>query len=142
MYKYIINPMTGRKVNINGKLGRTIINNYLKIVNLKKGGMNSDSDSDDEFYSRGRHQLRSNSFDSRMRRVKETERERIEELRKKRERERKLLKEREREIARERAKEIERKNRFLVGICYTNSPTESCGNYIVTRAKSGIKTLG
>lgn len=29
MYKTIINPKTGRKVNINGKIGKKIINNYL-----------------------------------------------------------------------------------------------------------------
>jgi hypothetical protein len=31
MYKYITNPNTGRKVSIYGKLGKQILNNYLKI---------------------------------------------------------------------------------------------------------------
>jgi len=37
MYKYIINPKTNKKVNINTKLGRKIINNYLFILTLKGG---------------------------------------------------------------------------------------------------------
>ena len=37
MYKYIINPKTNKKVNINTKLGIKIINNYLFIITLKGG---------------------------------------------------------------------------------------------------------
>lgn len=33
MYSKIINPKTGRKVNVSGKLGRSIIRNYLTILN-------------------------------------------------------------------------------------------------------------
>ena len=32
-YNYIINPKTDRKVSIHSKLGKTIINNYLKSLN-------------------------------------------------------------------------------------------------------------
>ena len=28
MYKQIVNPATGRKVNVNGKLGQKVLNNY------------------------------------------------------------------------------------------------------------------
>ena len=35
MYSKIVNPKTGRKVNINGSLGKSIIKNYL---NFLKGG--------------------------------------------------------------------------------------------------------
>jgi len=37
MYKYIINPKTNKKVNINSKLGRKILNNYLFTLTLKGG---------------------------------------------------------------------------------------------------------
>ena len=30
MYEYIVNPKTGRKVNVNGTIGRKVIQNYLK----------------------------------------------------------------------------------------------------------------
>jgi len=33
MYSQIINPKTGRKVNVNGRLGRRIIRNYLVFLN-------------------------------------------------------------------------------------------------------------
>ena len=33
MYSKIINPKTGRKVNVNGKLGKSIIRNYLVFLN-------------------------------------------------------------------------------------------------------------
>ena len=32
-YKYIINPLTGRKVNINGIIGKKVLNNYIKQLN-------------------------------------------------------------------------------------------------------------
>ena len=32
MYDKIMNPKTGRKVNINGKLGRQILRNYLDVL--------------------------------------------------------------------------------------------------------------
>ena len=35
MYKKIVNPETGRKVNINNKLGKKILSNY---INLLRGG--------------------------------------------------------------------------------------------------------
>ena len=35
MYSKIVNPKTGRKVNINSKLGKTIIQNY---INYSLGG--------------------------------------------------------------------------------------------------------
>ena len=35
MYETITNPMTGRKVSIYGKLGRSIVNNY-----IQSGGAN------------------------------------------------------------------------------------------------------
>ena len=34
MYNYIINPETGRKVKLNGRLGRKILKKYLLISNL------------------------------------------------------------------------------------------------------------
>lgn len=37
MYKYIINPKTNKKVNIDSKLGKKILNNYLFIFRLKGG---------------------------------------------------------------------------------------------------------
>ena len=47
MYKQIVNPATGRKVNVNGKLGQKVLNNYynqiggdgrcLKITNALSG---------------------------------------------------------------------------------------------------------
>ena len=41
MYNKIKNPTTGRFVNINSKLGKTIINNYLNILNTDQlGGSN------------------------------------------------------------------------------------------------------
>ena len=33
MYSKIINPKTGRKVNVNGRLGKSIIRNYIVFVN-------------------------------------------------------------------------------------------------------------
>ena len=40
MYNKIVNPITGRKVNINTKLGKKIINNYIFFYNqLQEGGM-------------------------------------------------------------------------------------------------------
>jgi hypothetical protein len=32
IYSYIVNPITGRKVNINGSLGREILRNYQKLA--------------------------------------------------------------------------------------------------------------
>ena len=42
MYDKIVNPETGRKVNINGKLGKKIMANYLKtyFTTLNGGGLN------------------------------------------------------------------------------------------------------
>ena len=37
LYKYITNPITGRKVNINGKIGKKVLLNYLQ----QSGGMRS-----------------------------------------------------------------------------------------------------
>ena len=37
MYSKIVNPKTGRKVNVNGRLGKSIIKNY--IVFLNGGGL-------------------------------------------------------------------------------------------------------
>ena len=33
LYNQIFNPLTGRTVNINGKLGRNILNNYINQLN-------------------------------------------------------------------------------------------------------------
>ena len=33
MYKYIINPKTNKKVLVNGKIGKMILLNYLKMIN-------------------------------------------------------------------------------------------------------------
>ena len=33
-YSYIINPKTGRKVNVNSNLGRNILKNYLREIGL------------------------------------------------------------------------------------------------------------
>ena len=32
MYSKIINPLTGRKVSITGKLGKTVLRNYLQVL--------------------------------------------------------------------------------------------------------------
>lgn len=32
MYSKITNPITGRKISINGKLGKTILRNYLLVL--------------------------------------------------------------------------------------------------------------
>ena len=32
LYDYIVNPSTGRRVNINGKIGKNIINNYIYMI--------------------------------------------------------------------------------------------------------------
>ena len=32
-YNYIVNPVTNRKVKLNGKIGKSIINNYLRQLN-------------------------------------------------------------------------------------------------------------
>ena len=40
-YKYIVNPMTNRKVNVNSRLGKSIIKAYKK--NMKGGVLNADS---------------------------------------------------------------------------------------------------
>lgn len=37
-YSYITNPTSGRKVNINGKIGKRVINNYIAIQNGGKLG--------------------------------------------------------------------------------------------------------
>jgi len=34
IYKYIVNPSTGRKVRIDGKIGINILNNYLGLLNM------------------------------------------------------------------------------------------------------------
>ena len=41
MYSKITNPLTGRKVNINSKLGKKVLKNYLLQL---KGGSNTDED--------------------------------------------------------------------------------------------------
>lgn len=38
-YQFIINPETGRKVNINGRLGKKIINNYLQAGGFIRAGI-------------------------------------------------------------------------------------------------------
>ena len=38
-YQFIINPVTGRKVNVNGKLGKTIIKNYLQAGGFIRAGI-------------------------------------------------------------------------------------------------------
>jgi len=45
MYKNIINPKTGRKVSIYGKIGKKILNNYIKLIG---GAAAADSDSDSD----------------------------------------------------------------------------------------------
>ncbi len=40
-YKYIVNPLTNRKVNVNSKLGKSIIKSYKN--NMKGGVLNADS---------------------------------------------------------------------------------------------------
>ena len=45
MYKKIINPKTGRKVSIYGKIGKKILNNYIKLIG---GAAATDSDSDSD----------------------------------------------------------------------------------------------
>lgn len=36
-YNYIVNPTTGRKVNVSGRVGKSIINNYLKYGMIGSG---------------------------------------------------------------------------------------------------------
>ena len=38
MYSKIVNPMTGRKVSVNGKLGQSILKKYIEILNKQRGG--------------------------------------------------------------------------------------------------------
>ena len=45
MYENIINPKTGRKVSIYGKIGKKILNNYIKLIG---GAAAADSDSDSD----------------------------------------------------------------------------------------------
>merc|ERR1712054_93284 len=46
MYRYIINPETGNKFNINSKIGKKMIKNYLNLLELKmKGGASEDNNS-------------------------------------------------------------------------------------------------
>ena len=40
-YKYIVNPLTNRKVNVNSKSGKSIIKSYKN--NMKGGVLNADS---------------------------------------------------------------------------------------------------
>jgi len=58
MYSQIVNPQTGRKVKITGKLGRKIIKNY--IVNLQNGGQVIDLKCADKIDAK--QQLASGSF--------------------------------------------------------------------------------
>ena len=39
MYKYIINPATGRKVKLNGRIGKQILRNYILYLDKQTGGM-------------------------------------------------------------------------------------------------------
>ena len=47
MYSKIENPLTGRRVSINGKLGRSILRNYLNVLN---GGAAAGGGSPDDEY--------------------------------------------------------------------------------------------
>ena len=49
MYKKIINPETGRKVSINGKLGKTILRHY---INVLQGGVTATKKSRKEIQKR------------------------------------------------------------------------------------------
>ena len=56
MYSKIINPTTGRKVSVNGKIGRNVLRNYLNILNgidLNWRGLGGDSEDDDGGYNFG-----------------------------------------------------------------------------------------
>lgn len=43
MYSKIVNPLTGRKVSVTGKLGKTILNTYLNILSGGEGGGRGES---------------------------------------------------------------------------------------------------
>lgn len=45
-WSYIVNPMTGRKVSISGKIGRKILRNYILEGTFKGGSSNEDSEDD------------------------------------------------------------------------------------------------
>ena len=46
IYDQIVNPLTGRRVNINGKIGQNVLRNYMQVLNNEQLGGKKISDTD------------------------------------------------------------------------------------------------